>query len=101
MPNHPIPREGQAIIYATADGAVRVEVMYHDETFWLTTRRSAGPEEPLAASFGPKSTAHTPHASTATPMAQRDRLTSAAGRAARSRSVAAARSKAFARSTAR
>ena len=41
MPNHPIPREGQAIIYATADGAVRVEVMYHDETFWLTQKRMA------------------------------------------------------------
>ena len=36
-----IPREGQAIIYATADGAVRVEVMYHDETFWLTQKRMA------------------------------------------------------------
>lgn len=41
MTNHPIPREGQAIIYATADGAVRVEVMYHDETFWLTQKRMA------------------------------------------------------------
>jgi len=39
MSDHPIPREGQAIIYATADGAVRVEVMYHDETFWLTQKR--------------------------------------------------------------
>jgi len=38
---HPIPSEGQAIIYATADGAVRVEVMYHDETFWLTQKRMA------------------------------------------------------------
>jgi hypothetical protein len=41
MANHPIPREGQAIIYATANGAVRVEVMYHDETFWLTQKRMA------------------------------------------------------------
>jgi len=41
MPNHPIPREGQAIIYATANGAVRVDVMYYDETFWLTQKRMA------------------------------------------------------------
>jgi len=39
--DHPIPREGQAIIYATADGAVRVEVLLGDETFWLTLNRMA------------------------------------------------------------
>ena len=32
---------GQALTYATADGAVRVEVMYEDETFWLTQKRIA------------------------------------------------------------
>jgi len=41
MPNHPIPREAQAIIYATADGTVRVEVLLGDETFWLTLNRMA------------------------------------------------------------
>ena len=41
MADHPTPSEGQAIIYATADGAVRVEVMYDDETFWLTQKRMA------------------------------------------------------------
>ena len=41
MADHPSPIEGQALIYATADGAVRVEVMYEDETFWLTQKRMA------------------------------------------------------------
>jgi hypothetical protein len=37
----PIPYEGHAIMYATADGAVRVEVLYQDETFWLSQKRMA------------------------------------------------------------
>ena len=37
----PAPIEGQALIYATADGTVRVEVIYQDETFWLSQRRMA------------------------------------------------------------
>jgi hypothetical protein len=37
----PAPVEGQALIYATADGTVRVEVLYEDETFWLSQRRMA------------------------------------------------------------
>jgi len=37
----PTPIEGQALIYATADGEVRVEVIYQDETFWLSQRRMA------------------------------------------------------------
>jgi len=37
----PVPVEGQALIYATADGTVRVEVLYEDETFWLSQRRMA------------------------------------------------------------
>lgn len=41
LANHPIPREGQAIIYATADATVRVEVLYRDETFWLSQKRMA------------------------------------------------------------
>ena len=42
MPDElPAPVEGQALIYATADGAVRVEVLYEDETFWLSQRRMA------------------------------------------------------------
>ena len=42
MPNElPAPVEGQALIYATADGTVRVEVLYGAETFWLTINRMA------------------------------------------------------------
>jgi len=37
----PAPVEGQALIYATADGTVRVEVLYGAETFWLTINRMA------------------------------------------------------------
>ena len=37
----PAPREGEALIYATPDGSVRVEVLYEVETFWLTQRRMA------------------------------------------------------------
>jgi len=37
----PAPVEGQALIYATADGTVRVEVLFEDETFWLSQRRMA------------------------------------------------------------
>jgi hypothetical protein len=37
----PAPVEGQALIYATADGTVRVEVLFGAETFWLTINRMA------------------------------------------------------------
>jgi len=33
--------QGQALIYATPDGTVRVEVLYEDETFWLSQKRIA------------------------------------------------------------
>lgn len=40
MPDElPAPIEGQALIYATADGTVRVEVLFGEETFWLTINR--------------------------------------------------------------
>ena len=42
MPDElPAPVEGQALICATADGTVRVEVLFEDETFWLSQRRMA------------------------------------------------------------
>ena len=41
MTDHPAPIEGQALIYATADATVRVEVLYRDETFWLSQKRMA------------------------------------------------------------
>lgn len=35
------PQEGDLILYRTADDAVRVEVLYESETFWLDQRRMA------------------------------------------------------------
>lgn len=35
------PQEGELILYRTADDAVRVEVLYETETFWLDQRRIA------------------------------------------------------------
>ena len=35
------PQEGELILYRTADDAVRVEVLYDSETFWLDQRRMA------------------------------------------------------------
>ncbi len=35
------PNEGELILYRTANGAVRVEVLYESETFWLDQRRMA------------------------------------------------------------
>jgi len=35
------PQEGELILYRNADGAVRVEVLYESETFWLDQRRIA------------------------------------------------------------
>lgn len=35
------PVEGDLIFYATPDGLVRVEVVYEDETFWLSQKRMA------------------------------------------------------------
>lgn len=34
------PKEGELILYRTADDAVRVEVLYESETFWLDQRRA-------------------------------------------------------------
>lgn len=39
MPNDLSPIEGNVIFYATDDGVVHVEVLYRDETFWLTQKR--------------------------------------------------------------
>lgn len=35
------PKEGELILYRTANDAVRVEVLYESETFWLDQRRMA------------------------------------------------------------
>jgi hypothetical protein len=37
----PSPKEGELIIYRTANDTVRVEVLYESETFWLDQRRMA------------------------------------------------------------
>lgn len=39
--NDQAPKEGELILYRTANDAIRVEVMYESETFWLDQRRMA------------------------------------------------------------
>ena len=40
-PNEPAPPEGELILYRTAGDAIRVEVLYESDTFWLDQRRIA------------------------------------------------------------
>ena len=35
------PRQGELILYQTAEGTVRIEVAYEDETFWLSQKKIA------------------------------------------------------------
>jgi hypothetical protein len=35
------PNEGEMILYQTQQGTVRIEVLFHDETFWLNQRKIA------------------------------------------------------------
>ena len=35
------PNEGELILYQTAEGAVRIEVLYEGETFWLNQKKIA------------------------------------------------------------
>ena len=41
MADNPTPREGEIIFYTTPEGVTKVEVVYQDETFWLSQRRMA------------------------------------------------------------
>lgn len=41
MPDASEPKSGELILYETAAGKVRVELLYDDETFWLDQRRIA------------------------------------------------------------
>ena len=41
MADNPTPREGQIIFYTTPEGVTKVEVVFQDETFWLTINRMA------------------------------------------------------------
>lgn len=41
MTEEPSLLEGEIILYRTAEGAARIEVLYEGETFWLSQRRMA------------------------------------------------------------
>ena len=41
MADNPTPREGEIIFYTTPEGVTKVEVVFQDETFWLTLNRMA------------------------------------------------------------
>ena len=41
MPNSDKPNEGELILYQTQEGAVRIEVLYESETFWLNQKKIA------------------------------------------------------------
>ena len=41
MTTHVSAIEGDLIFYSTIDGSVRLEVVYQDETFWLSQKRMA------------------------------------------------------------
>ncbi|MBN1191501.1 MAG: virulence RhuM family protein [Dehalococcoidales bacterium] len=36
-----VPRDNEIIFYSTPEGGIRVEVLFQDETFWLTINRIA------------------------------------------------------------
>src|SRR5271168_255015 len=39
--DQPPPREGEILFYAGPDGTTRLEVLFEDESFWLTQKRMA------------------------------------------------------------
>ena len=39
--NNPAPRKGDIILYRTATGDVRIEVLFEGETLWLTQKQIA------------------------------------------------------------
>lgn len=41
MTDRPTPREGEILLYTGAAGDVRVEVLFEEESFWLTQKRMA------------------------------------------------------------
>ncbi|MGE0004883.1 MAG: virulence RhuM family protein [Parvibaculaceae bacterium] len=41
MTDKPAPREGEILLYTGPNGDVRVEVLFEEETFWLTQKRMA------------------------------------------------------------
>ncbi len=41
MTDNPMPHEGEIIFYTSPEGVTKVEVVFQDETFWLTINRMA------------------------------------------------------------
>ena len=41
MPDNRPPREGEILLYTGPTGAIRVEVLFEEESFWLTQKRMA------------------------------------------------------------
>jgi hypothetical protein len=41
MSDDTLPENNEILLYTTADGGVRVEVAYEDETFWLSQKKMA------------------------------------------------------------
>jgi hypothetical protein len=41
MENGKTPNEGELILYQTQQGAVKIEVLYESETFWLNQKKIA------------------------------------------------------------
>ena len=41
MADKTAPREGEILLYTGAAGAIRVEVLFEEESFWLTQKRMA------------------------------------------------------------
>ncbi|MFT4155905.1 RhuM family protein [Parafilimonas sp.] len=41
MANDNTPQDKEIIFYATPEGNIKVEVLYNDETFWLTQKKMA------------------------------------------------------------
>ena len=41
MADKQAPREGEILLYTGSAGAIRVEVLFEDESFWLTQKRMA------------------------------------------------------------
>ncbi|WP_158817180.1 virulence RhuM family protein [Methylocapsa sp. S129] len=41
MADRPPPREGEILLYTGSAGAIRVEVLFEEESFWLTQKRMA------------------------------------------------------------
>ena len=41
MTDNKTPREGEILFYSGPEGAMRLEVLFEEESFWLTQKRMA------------------------------------------------------------